>query len=277
MIRLLGWRVVAFGTPIVAWFCLFGHAQARRSLDAYWRHLRPHWAADRRQAAGWAHLTSFLRILADRVLAYADPAAMDFSLEGPDGDRLRAAMARPEGCILLSAHVGNWELAGRLLGQLTSRRVHVVMVEADSAAVKQALGAVMGEPPGIIDPRRGFEAALAIGRALADGEVVCMLGDRWLPGQPSCVANLLGRPAQLPAGPFLAAASTGAIILPCFLIRRKRCSYRLLVGSPWRAEPGCGRQAAARSGVRWWAGILTAVVRRRPRQWHNFFDVWARR
>ncbi len=276
-IRLLGWRAVAICTPFIAWLSLLCHARARRSLDDYWQLMCPHWPADRRQAASLAHMTSFLRVLADRVLAYADPSAMDLRLDGPDGDRVRSALARPGGCILLSAHVGNWELAGRLLGRLTARRVHLVMVDADSVAVKQALAGVMGEPPAIIDPRRGFEAAFAIGQALADGGIVCMAGDRLLPGQPACEAELLGRPARLPSGPFLAAASTGSIVLPCFLVRRGRCSYRLLVGSPWQAGPDRDRQAAARSGVRWWAGVLSTVVRHHPRQWHNFFNVWSQR
>ena len=277
VIRLLGWRAVAIAAPLIAWLSLFCHARARNSLDAYWRLMRPQWTADRRRAVAWAHLTSFLRILADRVLAYAHPESMDLRLEGPDGERLRAAVAQPGGCILLSAHVGNWELAGRLLGRLTARRVHLVMIDADSAGVRRTLGAVMGTAPALIDPRRGFEAAFAIGRALADGDIVCMLGDRSLPGQPTGAADLLGRTAQLPSGPFLAAVSTGALVLPCFLVRRARCSYRLLVGSPWRADPGHDRHAAARCGVRWWAAALSAVVRRHPRQWHNFFDVWTRR
>jgi KDO2-lipid IV(A) lauroyltransferase len=50
----------------------------------------------------------------------------------------REAVARGRGCVSITAHLGNWELAGRALGIL-GRPVHIVMAPEIDPAVEALL------------------------------------------------------------------------------------------------------------------------------------------
>lgn len=244
---------------------------ARAATIDYWRRLQPHAGGDRHWALALRHWSEFGRVLCDRLLAYTDPRlAIDVS--GPDADRLRAAVATG-GCLLVSAHIGNWELAGRLMSRLPTKQVHLVQVGDENPRIREVVNAAMGDAgdrqPAIIDPRGGLGATFAIRDALARGEVVCMLGDRALPGAPLARVPFLGSPADLPAGPLRLAATCKAPLLACFLLKTGRHSYRMRVIGPLhlRGRPGPRTVAA-------WGRILECVVRAAPDQWHNFYRFW---
>jgi predicted LPLAT superfamily acyltransferase len=185
----------------------------------------------------------------------------------------------PGGCILLAAHVGNWEVSGLRLSQLLTKRLHVVMVRNDIPSVQQFTDQHMrGNQIAVIDPRDRLGASLAIHAALAKGDVVCMLGDRIIPGQPWVDVDFLGGRARFPVGPFHVAAVTGAPIVVCFLMKTGLRQYRIEVDSPWSVplQPrGAVRQAHLQHAVQRWATRLERQVQRYPLQWHNFFEFWS--
>ena len=133
LLRLIGLRGSLVIAPPAALLALAVHAPARRALDRYWRRQRPGWSGAQRLSASLAHLASYLKVLGDRQLAYQEPCPLAFAFDGHGDRHLRAAVARG-GCILLSAHIGNWELAGRLLSRLTERRTHLVLVPGEDQA-----------------------------------------------------------------------------------------------------------------------------------------------
>lgn len=280
-IRAVGQPGVILGSLPVALLALALDPRARRESMRYFRHLRPGLGGDEALGLAWRHLSAFGRVLSDRMLAYSDPQRMRIEFEQHGGARLRQAVRAPRGCLLLSAHLGNWELAGQLLQRLLcerTQRAHIVMIESEDPAVRQLVRTHMGDqPPTLIDPRDGMAASLAIHAALAAGDTVCMLADRAMPGQPAQRVSFLGRPAAFPVGPFQIAAITGCEVVPCFLLKRSRCHYALVVDQPWRIDPTqsrAGRRALIDRHLRQWVARLEAVLRRHPFQWHNFSDFW---
>ncbi len=262
---------------IAACFSLFG-GRGQFGMIAYWRRLRPGAGPALLALLAFRQFASFGRILCDRLLVYLRPS--DFRIEVSGVQRLRALREQGQGCILLSAHLGNWEIASFWLHELASAvgDVHVVMVRDDLEVVQRFTDARMrGGHTKVIDPRDGLGASLAINAALNAGGIVCMLGDRVFGEQPAVAVRFLGGMARFPVGPFHAAALTGTPILVGFLMKTGMRSYLVHVDAPWylqlpprRSE----RPAALRAVVQRWARRLELQVRRYPRQWHNFFDFW---
>jgi predicted LPLAT superfamily acyltransferase len=280
-IRILGQPGVLLLSLPVALLVLLVDASARRESMRYFRHLRPGVTGDVALGLAWRHFSAFGRVLCDRMLAYSDPQRMRIDFDEHGGERLRQAVGDPRGCLLVSAHLGNWELAGHLLQRLLpghGPRAHIVMIESEDPAVRRLIRAHMGDhPPTLIDPREGFVASLAIRAALAAGDTVCMLADRAMPGQPTRSLPFLGRTAAFPLGPFQLAALTGCVVVPCFLLKRSRDQYALVVDQPWRIAadlPRAQRQAAIAEQLQRWVARLEAVLRRHPFQWHNFSNFW---
>ena len=82
--------------------------------------------------------------------------------------------------------------------------------------------------------------------------------------------------ARFPTGPLLAAAATGAVIVPTFMLKTGWRSYTTIAFGPWPAPSGprTQRRRHVVTAVARWARLVEALVRRYPMQWHNFYDFW---
>lgn len=245
----------------------------------YWRRLHPRASPAMVLLRCWRHFASFGRILCDRLLVFLAPQRYQFSF-GAGGDAMRAALRGQQGCILLSAHLGNWELSGFWLKHLISgdHPVYLVMVRDDLPHVQQFVDVRMRGPHiHVVDPRDGLSASLTIARALSEGHPVCMLGDRVFGGQASATAAFAGGQARFPLGPFQTAAITGVPIFNCFLVKTGLRAYHLEIDPPWYLpyhERGPARNRAITEAVARWSRRLELEMRRHPFQWHNFFPFW---
>jgi lauroyl/myristoyl acyltransferase len=187
---------------------------------------------------------------------------------GVDGQEpTREALARGRGCVSITAHLGNWELAGRLLTVL-GRPVHVVM----APEVDPAVGALLdrGGHPGVrfvrlTSPVVGVELVAALRR----GEVVAFQLDRAIGGRGDAEVPFFGAPATFPLGPFVTAAAAGAPVVPAFCVLEPGGTYRLHVEPALVVSRGAEAEAL-RAAV----AILERYVRTHWDQWFNFYDVW---
>lgn len=274
-------RVGARGAYVVSFVVAIGFlltgGRSQYGTLAYWRRMRPRAGSLVHLMLSFRQFASFGRILCDRFLAVHDPRSFCYRYRG--AEHLRAALHNKRGCVLVAAHVGNWELSGTRLRGLSTKTVNLVMLRNDHAAVQRLVDQHL-RPEGIavIDPSDAVGASLAINAALARGETVCMLADRVHRHQPWAEAPFLGGRARFPIGPFLAAGITGAPLLVCFLMKVGLREYVLEVDQPWRIDlppRGRARDLALQHCVERWARRLERQARRYPLQWHNFYDFWA--
>jgi len=171
------------------------------------------------------------------------------------------------GLISLTAHVGNWELAGRLLAGRMGRLTHVVVAEEE---VRDLERWVRRNGDGVrFVLRSRATVSLELIAALRRGEVVGVQGDRALGTRGDLVLPFFGRPAPFPLGPFLLASAVGVPLVPAFCLLESDHRYAVRVAEPLNVARG-EEEAAARA----WIAVLEGVVRQHPTQWFNFFDIW---
>lgn len=171
------------------------------------------------------------------------------------------------GLISLTAHVGNWELAGRLLAGRTARTTHVVVAEEEAVHLEQW---VRRNGDGVrFVTRSRPTVSLELVSALRRGEVVAVQGDRALGTRGDVLVPFFGRPAPFPLGPFILARAVGMPLVPAFCLLDTDYRYRVKVAEPLIVARGREEDAA-----RAWVRVLEDVVREYPTQWFNFFDVW---
>jgi Kdo2-lipid IVA lauroyltransferase/acyltransferase len=204
----------------------------------------------------FSDLVSTNRLPAHRLHAYVGSITGAAAIEGVTG-----------GIISMTAHVGNWELAGRLLAGRMARRTHVVVAPDEAPALERwvrrdgdGMRFVPRDHPGI-----GVELLAALRR----GEVVALQGDRALGTRGDMYLPFLRRPAPFPLGPFVLARAAGVPVVPAFCLLDRDYRYSVRIAPP--IVVGRGEEADA---ARAWVAELEAVVRERPTQWFNFFDLW---
>jgi len=183
-------------------------------------------------------------------------------------EQLGASSGRRRGLIVLTAHLGNWELAGRLLAQRAGRPTHVVVAaEADPQVERMLRGAAS---PVHFVVRDEPTAGLPLVAALRRDEVVALQGDRGLGNRGDVSVPFFGAPASFPLGPFVLARASGASVVPAFCIMQPDHRYAIELGRSMHVGVDGERAALAH-----WVSVLESMVRRHPDQWFTFFDPWS--
>lgn len=188
-------------------------------------------------------------------------------------DRILAGRAKGKGVLLLTAHLGNWEVGGLMLAEVR-QPIHVVLVPDIFPGVERARRR-LHERAGVteipIDNSAG--PTLAVLRALEQNAIVAMQGDRDF-NNTGIAVPFFGRPAYFPRGPFRVAMATGAAVLPAFIRRVPDGRYRAILEEPLEIARGGDRDAALRTNVSRYVAILERYVRENPEQWYCFYPFW---
>lgn len=189
-------------------------------------------------------------------------------------EHLVAARDAGRGAILLTAHVGNFEIGGFFLGEL-GLKVAVVylpdptpVVERDRTAARERLGIRSL-------PVTSELSAVKILRSLEEGYFVAIQGDRDYAGTGR-VLPFLGRGVSFPVGPFRIAAAAGVPLLPVFVLRSPDGTYRTVVEPPIRvvAARRGEREEAERAAMETFVSLLERTVRENGEQWYVFSRFW---
>jgi lauroyl/myristoyl acyltransferase len=175
---------------------------------------------------------------------------------------------RLEGAVIsLTAHVGNWDLAGRLLAWRSARPTHIVVAVEEARALEPWL---RRDANGLrFVPLSRPTDSLALMAALRRGEAVALQGDRALGNRGDVWVPFFGCPAPFPVGPFRLARAAAVPVVPAFCMLGADQRYAVRVLEPLVVASG-GEEDALRA----WVAILEFIVRERPTQWFNFFDIW---
>jgi len=205
----------------------------------------------------------------ERTYAFVNgPDFLTLNVEG--GEHVARALAQKRGIVLLTAHIGNFELGAWLLAQRTSQNlppVHMVMIDSEVAAVRAYLATLRGSAqPNIIAVNSSPLATLPVLAAARRGEIVCIQGDR-ATGSSSVRVPFLGSPAPFPTGPYLIGKLANAYVIPTLCRRVGRAKYEFEMFAP--LDPSDPEAAAAA-----YAQMLEAEVRKRPYYWFNLFSFW---
>ncbi|WP_319523190.1 lysophospholipid acyltransferase family protein [uncultured Desulfosarcina sp.] len=217
----------------------------------------------------------FTNVFRDRLLLADQGGGLATTFDG--WERLRDAM-QGSGGVLLMSHLGNWEVAARLLKKtLPDLKMMLYMgvkqqeqIEAMQKRVVRksdirivAVDESGGSPLDIVESVR----------FLREGGLVSLTGDRvWHADQRTVPVRFLGQPVHLPAAPYLLAMAAGAPIFVFFALRTRGRHYLFCASEPIfiDAADRAQRDTAVARAAQQYADLLEKTVRRYPFQWHHF-------
>ncbi len=182
-------------------------------------------------------------------------------------DRL---LAEGRGVILLSAHLGNWELMGALFrlygypGALIGRRIYYEKFNDAIIRLREkvTLRTIYQDAP-----------AKEYLKVLRQNEILAILGDQDLDRFEGIFVPFFGRPAYTVTTPVRLALATGAPVVPTFLIREGD-RYRLVVEEPIRVEMKGTREEAIYEYTARWSRVIEEKIRAYPEQWAWMHRRW---
>ncbi len=217
----------------------------------------------------------FSQMMADYfVCANDDKRAEQLLGEWRGWDNIEAARARGKGVILVTAHLGNWELGGTLLA-LRGLPMSIITLEEPTGEL-QRWRAERRRRLGIktitVGPGHDF-AFVEMIQALKRNEVLAMLVDRPYPGTGTPV-KLFGDTTEFSTGPALLWQHTDAAVVPAFVLRNERTKYVSFADPMLPLTSAEDPRTAQLSNTQLIATYFENIIRQHPDQWFNYVPVF---
>src|SRR5690606_22900490 len=194
-----------------------------------------------------------------------------FTYEFDGIENLKEALAAEQGGILISAHVGNFEIAEKFLADIdVNFQINLVSVDQERSVIKKYIERI-SEKSSVkyIFIKEDMSHIFQINDVLANNELICFTGDRYFDGSKILKGNLLGEEAAFPAGPFHIASRLGVPVIFVYVMKEKGLHYHLYARKAQdvkRRNPTSYLMAYTES--------VEHILRKYPLQWFNFFDFW---
>lgn len=215
---------------------------------------------------------TFGQTLIDKIFAMANmKGGFTFTYEGEN--YLHEIVEEGKGGLLLSAHVGNWEIAGFYLKRIKTR-VNLVMLDAESENIKKYLNSVTGEKEfNIIPLKEDLSHVYQIFEALKNNELVCIHADRFIEGTRCIEKSFLGEKAKFPEGVFHLAALCEVPITFVFAFKESAKHYHFFATKP-KIYSGKSKNEGKEELISDYVKELETKVYQYPTHWFNYFQFW---
>lgn len=253
-----------FIIPVCLVFC--------NSRKTSWHFYRARMGYSRLKAAWsvYANHCVFAQTVIDKFAMWAG-RRFDVTVDGLE--HFNRLAAGDEGFVMLSSHIGNYEIAGYSL--VSDRKtINAVVYEGEKASVMHNRTNMFDKTNiRMILLRSDMSHLFEIDNALSEGDIVSFPTDRYMGGR-TVEYPFLGSAAKFPQGPLSTAAMRGVSVIAVNTMKTGAKRYRIYVtelqydtSAPRKEQISCLCSA--------YASQLEKRVKEYPLQWFNFFDFWA--
>jgi KDO2-lipid IV(A) lauroyltransferase len=208
------------------------------------------------------YLTDFFRyskLNADFIKKYVTISGLD---------KLNDSLTKNKGIIAVTAHIGNYEMAGAVTALLGYPVDALVLPHQDRRLtdffIKQRKLAGIN----VLLTTTGLKKCFS---SIRQGKLIAFLGDRDFFGGGLTI-EMFSRRCILPRGPAFFALRTNTNIIPAFFIRKNKKFYHLIFEEAIAVgEPGLKTEEAV---IGAYAKILERYIAKYPDQWYMFQRYW---
>ncbi len=272
----LGLKIAYFFLRFVALYYFLFSFKANKNLYFYFNHILK-----------YKKLTTFLKMyknyyifgqtLLDKVALLAG-VKTNFTVNHEGGKNLDKLAANGKGGILVSGHIGNWEIAGQLLNRLNTK-FNILMYENEKENIKKFMDEVQKKKNiniiAIKDDDLGH--IIELHNAFSNNELVVLHGDRYRNNAPTIETTFLGKTARFPAGPFILAAKFGVPISVVFAIKETSTHYHFFATEPIQVKKTRTEEqtnSTVKELLDQYILEFEKMVHLYPEQWFNYFPFW---
>ncbi|MBI4550355.1 MAG: lysophospholipid acyltransferase family protein [Candidatus Omnitrophica bacterium] len=195
----------------------------------------------------------------------------DWLIYTDEFSRVNRLLNENNGLIVLTAHLGNWELCAAVFGVMgydgavVGRRIYYEPFNRLIVRLRESVR---------VRTIYRDSSPKELLRVLRHNQLLGMLADQDVDSVEGVFVNFFGRPAYTPTAPVRLALAQGVPILPAFVIREGN-RYRLVLEEPIRPSAvGSSREEAVQEFTEKWSAVMEKFIRAYPDQWVWMHDRW---
>lgn len=216
---------------------------------------------------------NFAVTMTDSMHFHERQLAMDWTLI--DESKLDRLASEEGGAIILTGHMGNYDLGAFAFGDRIARKITTVRAPEEDPDSEQFEArrreAKEGERFHVNYNTGGNLLALELLSTLRSGGIVAIQGDRVVPGVTGLSTKLFGCEVDLPNGPFALAMVAQVPLYPLFTARSGWRRYQIVTFDPiYCVRTSRDRDADIRPSMDEWIRILEPMIQRHWFQWFTF-------
>jgi Kdo2-lipid IVA lauroyltransferase/acyltransferase len=178
-----------------------------------------------------------------------------------------------KGAIVLSAHLGNWELLAHYFAikgfsvNVIARRVRMEYFERFLSGLRKR---------NKVNVLYRDASAKEVVTLLKKNEIVGIMPDQDIDSVSGVFVNFFGKPAYTPTGPAVLNLLTGSPVVPCFIVRKGR-GHEIMLENPLELDTDGDRLRNIKVNTEKCAKIIEKYIRDFPDQWVWFHERWKTR
>lgn len=183
---------------------------------------------------------------------------------------LDEALSGGKGVIIVTAHLGNWELGG-LVVALSGYPFWVVALPHKDKRVDDFFNFQRkSKGVNVIPLGHAVRASLNV---LKENKILGLAGDRDFT-EKGIVLDFFGKPTFFPEGPATFVLKTGAAIIPGFMLRNDDDTFTLKIEQPLEFTPSGSKENDILELITRYKKIFEDYIRKYPEQWYMFRKFW---
>ncbi|MFH1797810.1 MAG: hypothetical protein ABH844_00460 [Candidatus Omnitrophota bacterium] len=186
-------------------------------------------------------------------------------------ENLDKALEKGKGAIVVTIHLGNWELAGRVIGML-KYQVSAIALEHEDKRVNELFVKQRAES-GVKSIFVGKAEIKECFKALKRNEVLGILGDKDYTSNGIYV-DFFKKKARLPKGPAVFSLKTGAPIVFCVMVRGRSDEYQMYFKEPVFPEATDDYNKDLEIIMKKYIILFEESIQKYPGQWYAFRRIW---
>ena len=190
-------------------------------------------------------------------------------------EHIDRAISKGKGGLILTAHLGNWEMGGIFLTLMGYSLTIITAPDVEARLHDYRVRLRQEQKIKVITLDDTLASSLAVLKALQANDLVALLGDRDLFSKGIPV-NFFGQKVFFPVGPALLGYLSEAALIPTFVLMDRHDKYRCLAEPPIILQKTGNRDEDIAVNTQRIATVLEKFIRLYPDQWYTFYDYFSR-
>ena len=258
---------ILLGPVVVLVYLLAG--SKRRVVMQNLQAIHEDWGYAERWVGGYRVFWNFSRAYVDTNRCRHSGKTINWQVEG--SELLSEAALHKQGILIVTAHMGNYDLAAQYFTDKLSKTMHVVRAPE---RMEQMQSLRQYEDAHVITHYNLNDSSLGprLARLLMDGELVAVQADRVVGDvSPMCIEVEQGLFMQIPRGPWVLSCLKGVSCIQATVTRIGYYEYRIFMKTMPQNETIERAQAQ-----QIWGSTIMQTVRQNWSQWYVFEPIFER-